>query len=122
MDNIGYYVILYVELMATYNGLRMIWELDIKDLLCYYESKFAIKLIYVNVWLHYVAILRNVKEFLSREWGVQIFHTFREGNDWVDYLAKHGSHNNEAHRSFAEPLVGIITLLLVDTSETLYSR
>ncbi|GAU50029.1 hypothetical protein TSUD_240220 [Trifolium subterraneum] len=37
--------ILHAELMAIYKGLLLAWELNIKDLWCYSDSKMAIKLI-----------------------------------------------------------------------------
>jgi ribonuclease HI len=43
--NLGVTNILHVELMTIYKGLLLAWELDIKDLWCYSNSKNAIKLI-----------------------------------------------------------------------------
>ncbi|XP_058746235.1 putative F-box/FBD/LRR-repeat protein At5g22610 [Vicia villosa] len=38
LDNIGYSNIFRAELMTLYHGLRMAWELGIKDLMCYSDS------------------------------------------------------------------------------------
>ncbi|MCI56877.1 resistance protein PRG, partial [Trifolium medium] len=45
--------------MAIYKGLLLAWELDIKELWCYSDSKTAIDLItdLVDEWHHYAAIL-----------------------------------------------------------------
>jgi hypothetical protein len=43
--NLGFTNILHAELMAIYKGLLIAWELDIKDLWCYSDSKNTIKLI-----------------------------------------------------------------------------
>jgi ribonuclease HI len=43
--NLGVTNILHAELMTIYKGLLLAWELDIKDLWCYSNSKNAIKLI-----------------------------------------------------------------------------
>lgn len=64
--NIGHSNIFHTDLMALYHGLCMAWELGIKVLMCYSDSKYAIKLIseLVNLWHYYVAILHNFTEFL----------------------------------------------------------
>jgi ribonuclease HI len=43
--NIEFSNILHVELLAMYHGLTLAWELDIKDLWCYSDSKTVIKLL-----------------------------------------------------------------------------
>jgi hypothetical protein len=45
VGNIGFSNILHVELLAVYYGLAMAWELDIKELWCYSDSKTVIKLL-----------------------------------------------------------------------------
>lgn len=47
--NIGFSNILHVELLAIYHGLRIAWEFGLLDLLCYSDSKSAIKLIKESV-------------------------------------------------------------------------
>jgi ribonuclease HI len=44
-ENLGVTTILHAELMAIYKGLLLVWDLNIKDLWCYSDSKNAIKLI-----------------------------------------------------------------------------
>ncbi|PNY14947.1 ribonuclease H [Trifolium pratense] len=44
-SSIGISNILHAELLAMYNGLVLAWELDIKDLWCYSDSKTVIKLL-----------------------------------------------------------------------------
>ncbi|GAU22350.1 hypothetical protein TSUD_106780 [Trifolium subterraneum] len=67
--NLGVTNILHPELMAIYKGLLLAWELNIKELWCYSDSKMAIKLITdpTDVWHHYAAILNNIKDILDRE-------------------------------------------------------
>jgi len=88
--NIGFSNILHAELLAIYLGLRMDWEFGMSELMCYSDSKIAIKLIKepVNDWHHYAAILHYIQELLSRDWQVELVHTLREGNACADYLAK----------------------------------
>lgn len=48
-NNIGYSNILYVELMKIDHGLRITWELGIKDLMRYFDFNSAIKFISESV-------------------------------------------------------------------------
>jgi ribonuclease HI len=99
VGNIGFSNILHAELLAVYYGLTMAWELDIKELWCYSDSKTVIKLLSdsVNPWHHYAAIIHNIKDLLAKDWNVKVVHTLREGNACADYLAKLGAHNPEVY-------------------------
>ncbi|GAU31243.1 hypothetical protein TSUD_149290 [Trifolium subterraneum] len=124
VGNIGHSNILHAELLAIYHGLVLAWELDIKDLCCYSDSKTAIKLLsdHVNEWHQYAAIIYNIKNFLSRNWRVRLVHTLREGNNCTYFLAKFGARNPEAYSSIVVPLNGMSLLLLADASGTIFSR
>jgi ribonuclease HI len=110
--------------MALYHGLRLAWELNIKELICYSDSGTAINLITepVDEWHHYAAILLNIKDILARDWRVKITHTLREGNACTDFLAKFGAHNNEALSIMVTPPAGLNLLLLADASGTWFNR
>jgi ribonuclease HI len=84
----------------------------------------ALKLISnpVDEWHHYAAIIRNIKKIMNRNWQVVIFHTYREGNACVDFLAKHGIHNNEGFTSIAVPRAGLNLCLLADASGVCFTR
>jgi hypothetical protein len=73
--------ILHAELLALFHGLRLAWELNIKDLLCYLAYGTAITLLTkpVDEWHHYTAILLNIKDILARDWRVKVTHTLRGG-------------------------------------------
>jgi ribonuclease HI len=66
--NLGVSNILHAELMTIYKGLLLAWELDIKELWCYSDSKTAISLIteLVDEWHHYAAIIHNIKDIITR--------------------------------------------------------
>jgi ribonuclease HI len=110
--------------MAVYKGLLLAWELNIKDLWCYSDSKMAIKLVTepVDEWHHYAAILNNIQGILRREWQVTILHTLREGNACADFLAKHGAASNVVYSSIANPPAGLNLHLLADASGAWFSR
>ncbi|GAU12548.1 hypothetical protein TSUD_182620 [Trifolium subterraneum] len=61
--NLGVTNILHAELMPIYKGLLLAWELNMKDMWCYSDSKMAIKLITdpIDAWHHYAVILNNIK-------------------------------------------------------------
>jgi ribonuclease HI len=122
--NIGFSNILHAELLAVYHGLTLAWELDIKDLWCYSDSKIVIKLLsdHVNDWHCYAAIIYNIKDLLARDWRVRVMHTLREGNACADYLAKIGARNLEAYSPIVVPPDGMNLLLLADASGTLFFR
>jgi ribonuclease HI len=118
--NLGVSNILHAELMAIYKGLLLAWEMNIKELWCYSDSKTAISLITepVDEWHHYAAIIHNIKDIITRDWQVIVSHTLREGNVCADYLAKHGAHNNEAFTTITNPPAGLSLPLLMDSSKT----
>ncbi|KAK2405415.1 hypothetical protein QL285_054655 [Trifolium repens] len=122
--NLGVSNILHAELMAIYKGLLLAWELDIKELWCYSDSKTAISLITepVDEWHHYAAIIHNIKDIITRDWQVIVSHTLREGNVCADYLAKYGAHNNEAFTTITNPPAGLSLPLLMDSCRTWFSR
>lgn len=45
VGNIGYSNILHAELLELYHGLIMAWDSEFKELICYFDSTSAIKLI-----------------------------------------------------------------------------
>jgi hypothetical protein len=49
------------------------WELDIKKLWCYSDSKIVIELLFdsVNPWHHYAVIIHNIKDLIAKEWSVK---------------------------------------------------
>ncbi|PNX59731.1 ribonuclease H, partial [Trifolium pratense] len=69
--NIGLSNILHAELLTVYHGLVLAWELDIKELWCYSDSKIVIKLLSDH------------------------------GNTCADFLAKFGARNPEAYSPIA---------------------
>jgi ribonuclease HI len=102
--NIGFSNILRAELLAVYHGLVLAWELQIRKLCCYSDSKTAINLITesVNKWYHYAAIFYNIKDILARDWRITISHTLRDGYACADYLAKFEARNLKAF-SYSHP-------------------
>lgn len=49
VGNIDYSNIMYVELMELYHGLRVIWELVIKYMMCYSDSNSTINFIFESI-------------------------------------------------------------------------
>jgi len=122
--NNGFSNILHVELLAMYHGLRIAWELEVTNLVCYSDLKTTINLIFatVNDWHHYAPIIWNIQKLLARDWQVRVLHTRRKGNACADYLAKLSACSHESFWSIEHPPVGINLLLLVDASGTFFSK
>jgi ribonuclease HI len=120
VGNIGFSNILHAELLEVYHGLVLAWGLEIKELLCYSDSKTVFKLLSgpINVWNHYAATIHNIKDLLARDWTDRGVHTYRGGNACAYYLAKVGARSLEAYTSLVVPPVGMNLLLLADASET----
>jgi dihydroneopterin aldolase len=76
----------------------------------------------VDVWHHYAAILKNIKDIMKKDWHVLLLHTLREGNVCADYLAKHGATNTDVYSSIAIPLAGLNLALLADACGTCFTR
>lgn len=41
-----------------------------------------------NAWHNYAPIIKNIKDFLDRDWNVDVLHTLREGNACTNHLTK----------------------------------
>lgn len=62
---------LLAELMALYHGLNLAWSKNYHDLTCYSESKNVLQLVATtNNWHNYSPIIKNIKDFLDRDWNV----------------------------------------------------
>jgi ribonuclease HI len=87
VGNMGFSNILHAELLAVYHGLVLAGGLEIKEFLCYSDSKIVIKLLSnpVNAWNHCAAIIHNIKDLLARDRRVRVVHTYHEGNAHITW-------------------------------------
>jgi len=79
--------------MATmwgmYLGLEMVWQEHIPQLIVESDSKTLIDLVTENCkFSRSVPILvQRIRKLLALNWRVQFHHTWREGNQYADWLA-----------------------------------
>ncbi|GAU12290.1 hypothetical protein TSUD_141980 [Trifolium subterraneum] len=113
----------HLELYAIYQGLTLAKDLAIDELICYSDSLLCINLIkgpIVNYHV-YVVLIQDIKEFISQS-NVTLCHTFREGNQCADFLAKLGASSDADLIIHASPPDGIFDLLKSDSSGTFFLR
>ncbi|XP_039688689.1 uncharacterized protein [Medicago truncatula] len=83
--------ILFVELFAIFNGLRMVRTLRITGFVCYSDSLHFVSLINgPPMKCHvYATLIQDIKDLIIHS-NTSILHTLREGNNCADFLAKMG--------------------------------
>lgn len=111
------------ELMGIMEGLKFAWELKYRDVSCRSDSKQAISLIKDPTYRipEYANITDAINELISRDWAVSLDHTYREGNQCADLMAKMGAKNLD-DEIYLQPPAYISSLLLSDAKGTQYER
>lgn len=98
VECVGISTILHVELLVIYHGLTMVSDQEHRDMICYLDSTFSLRLISneVNNWHHFASIISNIKGLVERDWTVRFKHTMREANSVAVLLAKQGAAGSDA--------------------------
>lgn len=117
---IGHSEVLKVELLGIYHGLRLAWERDFKEILCYTDSLCALKLIKEQheEFHRYATIVQDNRDSMALPWKVELLHTLREGNQCTDYFAKLGANSDDKLRIFTHPPPGLRLCLVGDAAGT----
>jgi hypothetical protein len=91
---------------------------------CRSDSKEALSLIHKPIFKphKYVGIIDRIKELISRDWTVSFVHTYREGNQYADFMAKLGANAMDCFGIFQEPPACLASLLFSDAMGTPYKR
>jgi ribonuclease HI len=115
---------LEVELLAIHNGLMLAWDIGYNDVSCRSDCKEALSLIHEPIFRphKYVGIIDSIKELISRDWNISFVHTYREGNQCADFMAKLGANAMDCFGIFPEPPASLGSLLLSDAMGTPYTR
>ncbi|CAJ2643293.1 unnamed protein product [Trifolium pratense] len=115
--------ILHAELLAIYQGLTLAKNMAIDELVCYSDSLHCINLIKgPNINYHvYAVLIQDIKELISQS-NTTICHTFREGNNCVDCLAKLGASSDSDLTIHASPPEGLLDILRSDATGTFFLR
>ncbi|MCI48615.1 ribonuclease H protein, partial [Trifolium medium] len=84
--------VIEAELWGIYYGLKLAWERGFHKIKVYSDSLVAIKLLKYGCPLTHphCTLVENVHQIHLNERSVDWIHVFREANQVVDRLAKHG--------------------------------
>ncbi|CAN0911645.1 Putative ribonuclease H protein At1g65750 [Linum grandiflorum] len=90
--NFGRCSIMRAELRAIIDGLLLAWEWGARRVAIQTDSLAATKMLQQQAYLDHkhTTLVLQFKELLRRNWEVQLFHIYREGNCLADYLASRG--------------------------------
>lgn len=117
---------LFAELAAIFHGLHLAWGAGHRNLLCYSDSTYAIKLLTQEEEAgqnhRYAPLICTIKELLGRQWRVKIQHTLREGNMCADLLAKQGAKAADPLVTIQEAPVALHSQLLTDAMRVAHLR
>ncbi|CAN1825720.1 Putative ribonuclease H protein At1g65750 [Linum perenne] len=90
--NIGYCSITRAELRGAIQGLRLAWKEGVRQVELQVDSLAIVQLIEApgDPQHQHSMEVRDVKDLLSRDWDVRIWHVYREANHAADHLASTG--------------------------------
>ena len=116
--------ITHAELVALKVGLQVAWDQGIHVLECASDSKLIVQFIFngVSPCHRYAAIIHDIKMALARDWIVTLRHTYREGNQSADFLAKQGARQEEDLVLLQTPPSGLHGILLADAQGVSFYR
>jgi ribonuclease HI len=115
--------ILFAELSALHQGLKLAVSLNYEELVCYSDSLLTVNLIKEDVsQFHvYVVIIQDIKDILSSR-NFSLHHSLREGNQCADFMAKLGASTDDVLTIHPTPPEGLLTLLRSDELGNLFIR
>ncbi|KAJ1409532.1 Ribonuclease H domain [Sesbania bispinosa] len=122
--NLGCGDILRAELAAIWQGLKLCWELEFRDVKCMSDSQLALSLILGDVsnFHQHAGVVKEIRKLISQDWNVTMAHTLREGNQCADYLAKFGNAHSEALCVIQEPMEDLQPLISADALGSVFVR
>jgi ribonuclease HI len=88
--------ILFVEILAILNGLKLCWDRGFRKVLCCSDSLLSVNLIKHGLTVHhrFANEISCIRKLLNNVWEVNLTHTLREGNACADVLAKMGANSD----------------------------
>jgi len=115
--------ILHAELYAIYQGLLLVKNMNIIDLVCYSDSLHCINLIQgPSMKFHvYAVLIQDIKELIAQT-NVTVYHTLREGNQCADFMAKLGASSNIELLLHSSPPNDLMHLITTDAAGSFFSR
>lgn len=107
--------ILLAELTAIHQGLKLVMDLNVNEIMCYSDSLLAVNLIANDTPRYhiYAALIQNIKDLLNDR-NISLHHTLREGNQCADFFAKFGANSDAALVVHQSPPADLLPLLRAD--------
>jgi len=95
---------MFVELYVIYHGLILAKDMEIDEIVCYFDSLYCFNLAKgPNVKHHiHVVLIQDIKKLFSHD-NVTVCHILKKGNKCVDFLAKFGASSITNHFIYASP-------------------
>lgn len=80
--SLGVSDIMHAEVVALLRGIMLCWEAGYRAVVCYTDSLNMVKMVTDRVPIYHREAnkLQLIKACLARDWNVQIYHSWREGN------------------------------------------
>ena len=93
---------LAAELYAIFHGLRIEYGGGHKNIIFESDSRMTLDLIMSDVQSHHphAPLISQIVQLQHREWIVNFHHTLRQGNEYADWLARHGASSSDALKSW----------------------
>jgi len=115
--------ILFAELTALYQGLRLTISFNCEELTCYSDSLLVVNLIKeeLNQFHVYVVLIQNIKDIMSSR-NYYLHHSLRKGNQCADFLPKLGASNDIELSIHFSPPEDLLPLLRTDELGVVFLR
>ncbi|KAH9718348.1 putative ribonuclease H protein [Citrus sinensis] len=114
--NIGESSVIMTELWGLYQGLSLAWNVGIRHLLVEVDNLCVTQMISQQVVVPNVsyALVVAIRDFLNRNWQINISHIYREANSAADFMANMAHLVPHGLQLFSNPPVGIYSILSQD--------
>ncbi|KAH9725573.1 putative ribonuclease H protein [Citrus sinensis] len=114
--NIGESSVIMAELWGLYQGLSLAWNVGIRHLLVEVDSLCVTQMISQQMVVPNVsyALVVAIRDFLNRNWQINISHIYREANSAADFMANMAHLIPHGLQLFSNPPVGIYSILSQD--------
>ena len=109
--------VLNVELQAILSGLKLAWETGNRVICCETDSYEAYCILSTTNSANrdgVGALCQEIRDWLNRDWSVQLKHVYRSANMVADGMAKLGTSEQEPLRVWQAPPACVIQLLAAD--------
>ena len=115
--------ILFVELFVIFNGLSMVRTLGITDFVCYSDPLYSVSLINGPPMKFHVntTLIQDIKDLIIHN-NTSILYTLREGNNFIDFLAKMRVASNSVMTNHSSSPEGLLPLTRDDAWGTYFPR